>query len=191
MKKFIFLAGFLLLFVSAESQPSKAKKVLSFYPQYLIMHGMKAGIEIPLKNNFWLITSPEIYYSENNSSITSYNELFGAGITFHNRKYLLPDHNRLPYISMQASYNYFNIVNPDNDEAPSHNIHKTGLGFTIGIQPELRDPVYLDLYLGVGFRKSFYNTDEDIEMYQEVSWDYAFTGPTLLIGVKLCFITKP
>ncbi len=190
MKKIILVAGFLLILTSAHSQPSKAKNLLSFYPQYLIMHGMKAGFELPLTNNNWLIAAPELYYSENNSGITNYNELYGAGVTFHNRKYLLPDHNRLPYLSFHASYNYFNITDPEAEDSPQYNIHKTGLGFTIGIQPELRDPVYLDFYLGVGLRKSYYNTDKDIEMYKEVPWDYAYTGPTLLLGLKLCFITK-
>jgi hypothetical protein len=194
MKKVVLIITCVCLtFLSVSQERTLPERVATFYPQYLIMKGIKAGMEFPLKDQSWMVVSPELYYSENdNWSTSSYNELYGTGLSLHNKRILSHDNEMLPYLSFQVNYNYFFLlVNSFEDaEELQYNFHKTGTGFTLGIQPKISDLAYLDIYLGIGFRKSFSTVNDNLSDYRDIPWDYAYTGPTLLAGVKFSFITK-
>lgn len=188
--------GLLLLltfhFFPLSAQPEEAGEIISFYPQYLFFHGIKAGWENHLKKNQWLIVSPEIYYDENTDQWdNSYKTVYGGGITLHHKSYLDEQVNNTPYFALQTGYNYFSIEGyryGDNEINPG--IHQISGGFTLGIQPRLFSKIFLDLYLGAELTKSFAinNQNAEMESFKQNMWDYAYTGPVFLIGLKICLI---
>jgi len=188
-------------------------KTISIVPQYLINKGLRIDFEKQLSSRQWLQVAPQFYmdlkgrensdYSSSDDDTKDYEKMYGFGLDL-NHKIFLKNNLARPfggYVSYGASYQHFSItlkgyrwdkvevdglpqLKPTFAEA-TQTIEKIGAQLCIGAQYEIVDFLFWDIYIGLGFRYSIYNSPLNIRRLEENLWDYGYSGTTLIGGFRL------
>jgi hypothetical protein len=206
MKKFIYITFLLaLLTVLGNAQESFTPNyTLSFVPQYLFKNGLRMDLELKLKKeNQWLQIAPQVYYHEAIDDYWydySFEKLGGVGLDLHHKIYLST--NKIahgPYLSYGMVYQHFAVRHNDYIWVPyeesgltyydytsktlTGTIHKGGINLLFGYQVHPFDRLLLDVYLGMGIRKSFPSESME-DRFNSSIIDYNYSGTLLVFGVR-------
>jgi hypothetical protein len=172
------------------------KRIIGFSPQHLIKYGIRIEMERKLSHNKWLVVAPMVYFAEKGhkeydeySDNNSFNLLAGGGMALGLKTFARPNGEFGGYISFGPSYNYFfsqYYVHKDIDEEIDAHIHKLGFDVTLGYQFLIRQLVVMDIYTGMGARKSIMdNGGYSDDKFNNGPMDYNITMNTLLFGIKI------
>ncbi len=188
----------------------------SFTPQYIFFSGLRFDLERELKQNNWLDFSGEVFVGKNTSTneydISKdgfYSELYGAGFGVSYKHFMSSTDYGNAYFSFGPSYNFFytkyeefiwqtQIVNGieeihyelvDVDEQ----IHRFNAAFILGIETEMYQKIYFDMYAGVGIRYSYPIVSETTVgeyKYDDYMWSYGYSGTLALVGIRFGILNK-
>ncbi len=200
-KTFIFLCICMITGTGMKAQEGdQSENVIFQVPQYLFSHGVRVDWDKKLKGgNRWLVIAPQVYWAQN-SNLHDFEELIGYGLdlylkqvfskqntptgayfayglTFQNHYLNYPGEKWTTY--MEDGLEYQRIKNIKINQ----NIFKFGPNFIMGIQFELYDRLYMDLYAGMGLRVSMFGYP-DHEKFDGNLISPGYTGVLPLAGVR-------
>ncbi|MBK8805307.1 MAG: hypothetical protein IPO21_01125 [Bacteroidales bacterium] len=221
MKKIVILFVLLLEsigFIYAQEQVTEKPEQKKFYrksimivPTEIIFNGLRADLELPLKNNSIVIAPIFYYFSHDfkNFGFDSpyYEKLIGTGLEFAYKINLIdPSKKVIPYGELNATYKWNKIsVNGDKTHTnefneqlePGYyfsgmediNIHRVGANFFIGLQMAPLPKFVFDFSFGIGTISSFAPNHQDyIDSYlNEDIRSLAYTGLTATGRFKIGF----
>lgn len=195
------------------AQDSTRTLIISGVPQYIINHGLRIDIEKRLPNiRQWLIISPQFYMGWVDRNRTDFNSskpgtdgdsLFGFGMNLTHKIFLIDRTKPVGgYFSYGVTYQRFSLGYSEYDWVPYDEfgqtyyeykladftdiINKFGLNTCIGIQGILVDYIVYDIYIGLGARYSHIKSGmPGAREYNQYYWDYAYSGPLLLLGARI------
>ena len=184
----VFLIFSITLFSQEDVKVNdETKFAFSLVPQYVITGGMRMDIDRKVSDKCWLTIAPIFYYMENSymydPESTSY---AGVGL-FTNYRYF-PSGKGI-YAGVGLNYRYLNTDYSDyNEETEKHAKFNTyGFDFTFGYQFRLVEQLFMDLYLGWGFRYSLQDTEEEEEYWSDAFLDLGYSGFLPVAGLRLGF----
>lgn len=187
------------------SQDTIPKKMaVSWEPFYMVNNGIRLNFDKHLKNNHWIEASPLFYSAYKGNSNSRYETLLGGGIDVSHRILLEKDYNT-PYFAYGLSVQYYKLNYSDNvwmtfnednleymiydDMEVDHSILKIGPYAVIGYQSLLSKMVVIDIYAGLGFRKSYHYSNTSIigfeNNFNSYYGDYGYTGVMIVAGLKI------
>lgn len=174
------------------------KSIISFSPQHLIKRGIRIEFERKLTENKWLVIAPSLYFAQKENKQDyddyyyddTYNLLLGAGIAPYLKSFVRQNGDFGGYISWGLNYNYFYLQYyeaGDIDEEIDAEIHRIGFDITLGYQVLIADLLVLDMYTGMGARKSYFHNGGGVsnDKFNNSHYDYNVTSNIFLIGVKI------
>ncbi len=222
MKKIFVLIILTFFFLFANSQFVKRdstffqpKIKLTFTPHHLIYNCLKLNVEKELKNNDWLDIPIEMYYGRrmsNSENVTTrsnyYDNLYGLGIGA-NYKHFFPFYNmKNLYFSVGGMYHFFflnykssiwqiEIVNGTqqyhlNEVDVYEQINRFNANINVGIETEMYEKIYFDMFFGLGQRYSlpFYNFEISENKFDQTMWAYGYSGTVIFIGMRIGLLYK-
>ncbi len=186
--------------------------LVSGTPQYLINKGLRIDVEKRLKNpRHWIQLVPQLYVDVKGIDARDYDsgyekeydKMYGVGLEV-NHKMFLKEYSRPmgSYVSYGMNYQHFGIQFKGAEWEPAlvdgmqqfvytekdakQSIDKIGANLVVGYQNEFVDYVYWDIFIGLGFRCSFYNSESaETRHLDYYLWDYGYSGTLLTGGFKL------
>jgi len=222
MKKIGIILILSMFFLTANSQYVKRDTSLyvpkfkfSFTPQYLLFNGLRFDVEKEVRKNSWVDFSTEIYLGRNTSTNEYetrrdgfYSELYGAGLGVNYKRFISFTDYGKGYFLFGSSYNFFYINYPDyvwqtqivNGIQELHyelvdineQIHRINGSFLLGIETEMYDKIYFDMYAGVGLKYSYPIVNETVDAYKydDYMWSYGYSGTFAIIGIRFGFLSN-
>ena len=193
MKKLKITFLLLLLTVLAFAQnteipvENETQYAFSFTPQYVIMGGMRMDFDIKMSEKGWLTVAPVFYYMDDSymykPESTSYT---GIG-AFLNYRYF-PTGKGM-YAGMGLNYKYLNTDYSDYNETIAKNAKFNTYGFdiTFGYQFRIVEQLFMDAFLGWGFRYSVQETVEDEAYWSDGFLGLGYSGFLPVAGLRLGF----
>lgn len=192
MKRVSHILVFLLFAVLAIAQEElksteETKFAFSLSPQYVITGGMRMNFDHKVTEKGWLTLAPIIYYMDNSymydPESTSY---IGVGV-FANYRYF-PSGKGI-YAAGGVNYRFLNTDYSSYNETTEKNakFNTYGFDFTFGYQFRLVEQLFMDLYLGWGFRYSQQNTEENEEYWSNAFLDLGYSGFLPVAGLRIGF----
>jgi outer membrane protein assembly factor BamA len=93
------------------------------------------------------------------------------------------------YAGVGVNYRFLNTDYSEYNEATEKNakFNTYGFDFTFGYQFRLVEQLFMDLYLGWGFRYSLQDTEEDEEYWSDAFLDLGYSGFLPVAGLRLGF----
>ncbi len=199
MKRIQLLLIFSLCVLAGKAQPYQDKFLIMGSPQHLFVNGLSVDFDIKIKQNSWIVFSPQYYFDEKESTnvtdleLSGYNSMSGGGLGIANKLFL----SKYPfYFSYGAAYHYFDIpgahaVNRENDNYNYHiiepheniTINRITGKCIFGFQGAIHKHLYVDLYLGFGIRYSIYNGNTLVTMSKSF-YDYGYSGVMPFAGFR-------
>ena len=210
MKRPLFILVALLLFASITNGQEEASygSTLGFTPQYTITSGLRVDIDLKTSGQSadWLIFSPQFYYNQDDNYHHSYEEMSGVGMDFLYRHYL--NSSGMPsglHFGFGFTFQYYQVKEYDKimvefeenghtyfryeDGLVDNDIFKLGPNIILGYQFVVHNKLYIDLYGGPGFRKSFDNREGTVAGYYDDWWgEIGYSGILLNGGVRVGII---
>lgn len=191
MKNLTLILLLLLLAPKVKSQDSLAVKenqfAFSLTPQYVITGGMRLDFDIKVNKKGWLTLAPIIYYMDNSYMYDPESTSFTGAGAFINYRYF-PSGKGI-YASTGINYRYldtkYSDYNDDSDKEAQFNTF--GFDFTFGYQFRLVEQLFMDLYLGWGFRYSLQETVEEEEYWSDAFLDLGYSGFLPVAGLRIGF----
>lgn len=204
----ILIAVFpLMVFAQEETNPKK-EKILSIVPQYVFQNGFKFDYEFTLNDDWksWLMISPTLFISTDDSDITtySYKSMRGIGLEVHHKYFMKePNDHRGFYFAYGGGLQFLSVnseqfvdyaytengndyISFKTDEVDTP-ISRLLLNIVVGKQIVGYKPFIIDAYLGVGFRYSVTKDFEMIDTFNDSWFDYGYSGSLIVAGVKFGF----
>lgn len=176
---FISVAGTLPLTaqdtVTGEDPDCSGKYLLSEVPQYFIKSGLRIDVDYKLNTNQWLVLGAQFYYnSDENNWNYDYDRMNGFGLNAYHRIFLVPkDCPKGIYVGYGVSYQQYFItatemrtytdtyegmtVTKYGEQEVTETIYKPGINGVLGYQFNVVESLFMDIYLGWGFRHSFFD----------------------------------
>lgn len=212
MKKIYIIAfACILSFISSEisvrAQEQAPRIIIMGVPQYIIQHGIRIDLDIPVRNHKgWWVVSPQYYINVsnlNNINDNDFNQMHGYGLSLYRKGFLTgkyPDQG--VYIAGGLGYQHFNILTSQNRWAQIEEdglkymqivnddyhiyINKVLTEVIIGYQKEITSRLYMDIFVGFGLRYSFHDqpSGSDIKFNKNV-FDYGYTGTAFIGGFRI------
>ena len=209
MKKLKIFAPICCLFLFelvmfAQDQPPKI--LVMGVPKYLFKNGIRIDIDIASKvyKSSWVL-SPQYYIDVSelvNRNTKKYKQLHGYGLSIHRKGFL--SHSKIEkgvYISGGIGFQHFNIlanaerwIEIDDDELKYLQlvkddyhmfINKVLTEALIGYQKEIFSRMYIDIYVGIGLRYSFYDQPSGLDLkFNRNIIDYGYTGTAFVGGIR-------
>lgn len=193
MKRIKLVLAILLFSVLAIAQDvnvpldTGTKYAFSFSPQYVITGGMRIDLDVKLSEKGWLTIAPIFYYMDDTymyePESTSYT---GIGV-FLNYRYF-PTGNGM-YAGLGLNYKHLNtdyfVYNETTEENAKFDTY--GFDITLGYQFRLVEQLFMDLYLGWGFRYSLQETVEEDAYWSNAFLDLGYSGFLPVAGLRLGF----
>lgn len=196
MKKTILVLIVVLFITNLKAQDEKNyKNKIYIVPTYLINSGLKLDFEhqIGSSNANWLVLGPQFYYKDiadrEFRDFRGINEgnLLGGGIDISYKHFLSV--NGLTgnsYYQIGLSSQHFKIEDTGSVLEQSIVLNKLGSQFIIGYQLKDSERLCFDFYTGLGFRYTFDKSENEMSNdFSQFSWDFGYTGPIFLFGIKL------
>ncbi len=216
MKKIVVILILSMFFLTTNAQYVKRdtsiyipKIKFSFTPQYILFEGLRFDIEKELRKNAWLDISTEIFLGRNTTDNQYekerddyYSNLYGAGLGLNYKHFISSTTYGNSYFSVGPSYNFFymnyeeyiwqtQIVNGIEElhwelVDISEQIHRLSGTFLLGIETEMYERIYFDMYAGVGLRYSYPIINNNIieYKYDDYMWSYGYSGTLALVGIR-------
>lgn len=206
LKHFIIATLFILLTTSPVfSQDTIYKKMaVSWEPIYMVNNGIRLNFDVHIKNNHWIEASPLFYSAYKGNSNSRYETLLGGGIDISHRILLEKDYNT-PYFAYGFTAQYYKLNYSDNvwitynendleymvydDMDVDHSILKIGPYAVIGYQTLFSKMVIIDIYAGLGIRKSYHFSNTSIigfeNNFNSYYGDFGYTGVMIVAGLKI------
>jgi hypothetical protein len=149
--------------------------MLSEVPQYFIKSGLRLDLDYKIANNQWLVFGPQLYYNSDEDNWNhDYDRMIGFGLNAYHKIFLLPkDCPRGVYVAYGVSYQQFFITTTEmrtytdtyegmtvtkyGEREVTEKIYKPGISGVIGYQFHVVENLFMDMYLGWGFRHSFFD----------------------------------
>lgn len=192
MKRFRLILAFMLVTVYAVAQEdvnptSETKYAFSFTPQYVITGGMRIDFDFKLSEKLWFTAAPVVYYMDDtymyDPESTSYTGVGG----FFNFRYF-PAKKGM-YAGMGLNYRYLSTSYLEYSETVEREASFNTAGFDImfGYQFRLVEQLFMDLYLGWGFRYSIQDSEEPEEYWSDAFLDLGYSGFLPVAGLRLGF----
>lgn len=205
---YLFCLLILPTLLFAQDEPAEKSKSfnIGIVPQYAFINGTRLDFDFRLNNKgHWLVVAPQ-FYINNDGSLNwnwDYNRMSGTGIDLQHRFYFKNHSSPLgPYIAYGPVFQYFSIK--EDALAPHHytengsayfelkeqeittNMFKFGGNLNMGIQMIALDQIYVDCYVGTGFRLSYNNRDKGLSKRFDSWWSsMGYSGSILNLGVRL------
>lgn len=215
LKKIVSIHLLFTLFTALiYGQEERSSLAVSWYPQLMIMRGLRADMDIHLGNSkSWLVIAPQYYLAKKHSgnysdvsddynSVNSYKRLEGFGIELNHRIYV--SNSFTPegvYLGYGAMYGHYNLTYEDSwgyidfmgIEAITFglfehetNIDKVGPNIFIGYQKRVLDKIFIDIFCGGGMRYSFIKTSALFPRnFNNDLLQFGYTGTVPLIGFRI------
>lgn len=192
MKRLQLILSFLMISVlvlaqDEEAAASKTNYAFSFTPQYVITGGMRVDLDFKLADKVWLTIAPIVYYMDDSymydPESTSYTGVGG----FLNFRYFPADKGMyagmgLNYRYLDTEYSYYN-----DGVVQQATFNTTGFDIIFGYQFRLVEQLFMDLYLGWGFRYSIQDSNEEDKYWSDAFLDLAYSGFLPVAGLRLGF----
>lgn len=192
MKNTIILLAVLVASFSASAQDDmnvgdEQNFAISFSPQHLITGGMRMDIDFPVTEKTWLTIAPTLYYVDNTSMWDAeYTSYTGVGVLANYRYF--PSSEGI-YAGLGLNYRHLNtdytVWNEDIERSTKFNTY--GFDLTFGYQFILVDQLFMDLYLGWGFRYSTEEIEDEDINWNDAILDLAYSGFLPVAGLRLGF----
>lgn len=193
MKRLILslvILGNFQVFCAQELDPvvvSKPGMALSFLPQYMIVGGMRMDFDYQLNSKAWLTVAPAFYYTDNSYMWEPDNTSYTGVGAFVNYRYF--PSGKGVYALTGLNYRYLNTKYSKYDDVSELKAKFNTFGFDIavGYQFLLVEQIFLDMYLGWGFRYSLDGSDEEESYWSDAFLDLAYSGFLPVAGVRVGF----
>jgi len=185
---------------------------IGLVPHYLIFRGIRFDFEKKMIEGKSIIFAPQIYYRnrkvEDIAKIENENyfkTLYGAGVDVYQKHYFKATNITYCYYAYGLSYNYFDLTfNEYSWKTYTENgiefqkweisnineqIHRGGINFIIGIDNDIYDIFYFDVYIGLGLKYSYpiTNTKQVSSKFDAFMTNYAYSGTVFTSGIKIGF----
>jgi hypothetical protein len=208
----LFAFGIILQHISyGQSEATKKKALVSIMPQVLFKNGIRFDIE-KKSSRYSFTIAPQFYsglikgYSMNYDHQTSdfrNSKLNGYGIELIGKTYVKNNRDDIkPYIGLGFNYNHFGIRYEKEDwhsyivdgieyysldwKKSHQKINRAGVNFMAGALFFIDEVIFMDMYIGIGSRRSFIKDDLDKpQNFSSGFINYGYSGPVLLGGIKL------
>ncbi len=166
---------------------SKPGMALSFLPQYMIVGGMRMDFDYQLNSKAWLTVAPAFYYTDNSYMWEPDNTSYTGVGAFVNYRYF--PSGKGVYALAGLNYRYLNTKYSKYDDVSELKAKFNTFGFDIavGYQFLLVEQLFLDMYLGWGFRYSLDGSDEEESYWSDAFLDLAYSGFLPVAGVRVGF----
>jgi len=145
-------------------------------------------------------------YGYYNSFREPYSKLKGGGLDVNYKRFI--NANRSFYMASGLSYTYFDInyygaggtwKDYIEDGLPYHEytfkvgyhnqyINRVSVNHYFGFQPQTRSSFLFDMFWGLSYRYCF--LDKDKPSFNNSPFSYGYSGPTLMVGIRLGFGIK-
>lgn len=192
MKRSILFSILLFLGMGLYAQdsieaPTRNNFAVSFTPQYIITGGMRMDFDGRLTDKTWLTLAPTFYYMDNSymwdPESTSY-----LGVGLHANYRYFPS-GRGIYVGLGMSYKFLNAEYTKYSEEAKEKaeFHTMGFDYLFGYQFKLVEQLFMDLYLGWGFRYSIENSNEADDYWSNAILDLGYSGFLPVAGVRVGF----
>ena len=187
------------------TQQNITKVSLSLVPHYLAFYGLRADYDYQNGHKAYVF-APQLFFISRETHPISYRDadlykLYGAGLQV-NRKFIRStSYNYTGYLSVGLGYNFFytkfkefipeattlydNTVYLYSMQDITGMIHRLEVNATVGLENNLPSGIMLEPYLGIGYRYSMPFYSADILNPFDRAFDYAYTGPIFIIGLKI------
>lgn len=205
MKILKLIIVFLLFAGSAFAQESltptgENKYAFSLTPQYVITGGMRLDFDFKINEKGWLTLAPIFYYMDDTymyaPESTSYTGLGGflnyryfptgkgvyaaAGLN-----YRLLNTQYSSYVDYDYSASSYAPNPGSNSDEKEAQFNTFGFDFTFGYQFRLVEQLFMDLYLGWGFRYSLQDSEEDESYWSDAILDLGYSGFLPVAGLRI------
>jgi len=160
---------------------------LSVSPQYVITGGMRLDLDFKVNDKGWLTVAPVMYYLNNSYMYDPENTSYTGVGAFVNYRYF-PSGQGI-YAGAGLNYRFLNTDYSHYNESTEINAKFNTYGFdlTFGYQFRLVEQLFMDLYLGWGFRYSFQDTVEEEEYWSDAFLDLGYSGFLPVAGLRIGF----
>jgi hypothetical protein len=182
---------------------------IGLVPHYLIFNGLRFDVEKQIIEGKSIILAPEIYFRQNqeeaNTGENELNTLYGCGLDIY-RKYFFKTANvSYCYFAYGVNYSFFDVyfqeyvwelTTQNNLEALRWNlkklheqIHRGGANLIVGIDNDINDLLYFDIYVGLGLKYSYSILPDGIKStkFNNFMTNYAYSGTVFTSGFKIGF----
>jgi hypothetical protein len=169
-------------------QATKEKKfAISFVPQYAITGGMRIDFDFKLSKKTWLTLAPTLYYV-NNSYMYGNDETSYSGVSLDLNYRYFPSEKGV-YAAAGLLYKYLDIDYSEynDDTRKMSDINTVGLNIMFGYQFILVEQLFLDIYLGWGFRYSIEDSKETANIWDDSILDLGYSGFLPIAGLRIGF----
>lgn len=183
---------------------------IAFVPHYLIFNGIRFDFEKKLTDKKSLIIAPQIYFRDRRvedeyktDDENYFKTLYGAGVDIYQKHFFKSQSFSYCYFAYGASYNYFYIIHHDKTLVKfiedniekwhyemieiEEQIHRMGVNFIFGIDSDINDVLYFDIYAGLGLKYSYPVTNNDVvsDKFDNFMTNYCFSGTVFTSGLKI------
>ncbi len=179
-------------------------------PQHLFKNGLRIEIDKQTRGtNAWWVFAPQYYIDlSNTNNLNLYNnpaykQMHGFGMSVYRKVFVSKKSpNQGVYIGGGLGYQNFNLLvdrgrwneftkdglNYFRMEKSDYEVHinKALIDAIVGYQKEITDRLFLDIFIGVGLRYSFYDQPSGSDIrFNENTFDFGYTGTAFLAGLRL------
>jgi hypothetical protein len=199
----------LLIPMATKAQEKLPKWGIKTSPQHLIVNTIRFEVERVLSDQEVSLTvAPYIVWGDLWEDHPN-DDIAGVGGEISGRAYFVNAKKNMNglYASYGFNYTYYNITSRNRDWKTSVEdgleiirydfvkkpveIHKVGVVLTMGYQFNIKNLIIIDLYTGMGLKKSFSPQGDDVlERYDGHIFDLAHGGLDPRIGYKIGFVLR-
>lgn len=166
-------------------EPETSRFSIGFTPQYLIIGGMRVDLDISLTRKAWLTLSPTFYFSEN-STMFSPESMDYAGVGFAANYRYFPSGKGV-YVGAALNYKFISSEYERYYEISKEEaiFNTYGFDMSLGYQFLIVDKLFMDLYLGWGFRYSTEDSPESKDYWSDAILSMAYSGFLPVAGCRI------
>jgi len=192
MKRQLLIFILTVLFSAAWAQEKSAdtgnaKYAFSFSPQYLIVGGMRLNFDQAISDKLWLTLAPTFYYMDNSYMWEPESTSFVGVGAAANLRYFPTGKGVYALCGLNYRFLDADYVKYGQTEENEAKFNTSGFDVAFGYQFFLVEQLFMDMYLGWGFRYSTQATVEEDVYWSDMILDLAYSGFLPVAGVRIGF----